>query len=689
MQLPIAYLDAAAIEEISLELWNELFEVVGWPESLEPGSLDHESILASLERDEPSEGLLLALEAVHDLGSDDGREALLEAMRDRMVDKDRIPESCGEREFALRIFLIQRKEPAVADAFTRAQIKSQAIGQQKAVNEFWGVRAQAVQDLNRSKNDLVELMRVHCRANDLGEHVQVEAFDDDGSCIFRVIHSDRTREPLAIVDGSTARSRIRFRPVHCDVLRYEAASGRLQVAARRAGIVNVYPRLLGQALFEDRSFFDGEPACTLEPLQKKGRTALLGHNLAGVGRVWMTECTWRRGDRRVHRIRSVDCFEDIEALELPIGTEGELVEVKLKLQVADSGTRPATVAVRLPGRITVTPNRHEQLAHRYLEEIGVRSHRGFGPALDLWNLPPWRHAPSLWRAVLGNGVDELLAFGALESIVLDSVAHPDRGGASLEIHPTSDGEHYGVGVDVPSKSLSPTDVEGLELDIESFGAFIGARLGLPDGQVRVAEGGGVLDLGVVALGDRRLRPFYLMSTPTGGLTKRLQAVALGDSPVLLVPRGRGDVSDLPTAELLEPVPSRRAFERALVLACGLQGQVPAVHYAREDARLVVDTIHGAVWVDDVQIGGLVIDTHPFKFVEMLARAAPQRVSSADVVAEISPHREDDTTPARHAKRDAKKAIVNALAAAGKELGGDPFPSAGKGCYRCALGADVV
>ena len=360
MQLSLAYLDASAIEEIPLAVWAELFESVGLPSSLEGEALTYDAIRASLQHDEPTEGLLLALEAAHGLGTGAGREALLEAMRDRHIGTGRIPDGCGEREFAVRMFILQRAEPSIADAFVRAQIQLQARGEHKSVNEFWGAEARVVRSVELSKVQLERMMRSHCEEHDLGSHVQVEALEDDGACVFQVIHSDRTRKPLAIVDGSSARSMIEYRPVHCDVIRYDAVSGRLQVAARRAALVNTYVRLVGEALFEDPTFFVGEAACTLTPLQEKGRVALGEHGLPGVGRVWMTECTWERGDRNIHRIRSHDCFEDIEALSLPIGTEGRLIEVKLKIQIAQQGTRPVTVSIRIPGKIRVSNTRFER-----------------------------------------------------------------------------------------------------------------------------------------------------------------------------------------------------------------------------------------------------------------------------------------------------------------------------------------
>ena len=64
------------------------------------------------------------------------------------------------------------------------------------------------------------------------------------------------------------------------------------------------------------------------------------------------------------------------------------------------------------------------------------------------------------------------------------------------------------------------------------------------------------------------------------------------------------------------------------------------------------------------------------------------MSADDVVAKISPGRQDDTTAARQAKSQAKQIIAAAMAGAGRTFDEDPFPSAGKKLYRCAVPAFV-
>ena len=160
----------------------------------------------------------------------------------------------------------------------------------------------------------------------------MRAFENNGTYFFHVIRSHHMKTPLAVVPGHDARTKIHYRPVHGDILRYDSFTGRLRIAARVASIVEFYRRTLGRILFNDGEFFSGEPLCNLRVLQERGRSALENHGIANIGRVWMTECIWERGDRNLLHIRSADCFRAIEELKLPL-LEGELIQAKLKLEV--------------------------------------------------------------------------------------------------------------------------------------------------------------------------------------------------------------------------------------------------------------------------------------------------------------------------------------------------------------------
>jgi hypothetical protein len=151
----------------------------------------------------------------------------------------------------------------------------------------------------------------------------------------------------------------------------------------------------------------------------------------------------------------------------------------------------------------------------------------------------------------------------------------------------------------------------------------------------------------------------------------------------LIPACETFNSELATVIIESALPTERELTRSAINACGLSDTVPAIHAAPDGARLVVDTKFSKIWIDNVEILGLQPDSHPFRFIEVMARN-PTRVSSDDMSAKLSPGRQDGTTSARQAKSQVKKIITAAMEASGRSFKEDPFPSAGPGHYRCAL-----
>src|SRR5688572_16415736 len=104
MQIPLAYMDSAVLEEVPIPLWTKLFDTVGWPESLAPKrttTFTHDDVLEALQRDRLNDELLLALETLHNLGTPQGRETISGVMSDRHIPLDALPHDVGERELAL------------------------------------------------------------------------------------------------------------------------------------------------------------------------------------------------------------------------------------------------------------------------------------------------------------------------------------------------------------------------------------------------------------------------------------------------------------------------------------------------------------------------------------------------------------------------------------------------------------
>lgn len=692
MTLPLAYLDVAAIEEVAVDVWTEVFEATGWPVSLvgKKNSIAHAEIVEALRGDPPSDELLHALETLHELGSDAGRDAIVAAMNDRHIPLDTISQSSGEKEFSLRFYLAQRKDAALVDVFVRAQIQIQEAGDQKRYNDFLGKDARSFTNLPSKKDALREHVLEHCKKSDLGEHVHVQAFEDDGVFVFNVLRSHHTRKPLAVVPGQTARTTIQYRPVHADILRYEASVGRLRIVARATSMVDFYRRTLGAILFGDQAFFDGTSVCSLDVITQRGRSALENHNVFCVGRVWMTECLWERGDRNLLSFRSSDCFRSIEELNLTL-TEGRLLQAKLKVEVIGKSTRPVTVNIRVPSRIEVSQKSHEYLIEKLLKAVGIYSAAAPVSTVSCWSLYPWRHPIAVWRTLLGKDTDELIQNGVLNPTRLESAAAAENpaAGRVLSAHPLSEGEYYGVSQtdEIPSRTLSATDLDGFELIPEKLRLHLRSRFGIVNGG-SVWDGGETLELGFIKLGVQDIHVVYALRQPAPGIGAHMRAHSNGALSVLLIPACETYKSELASVPLDSALPSTKDVIRGAISACSLADSTPAIHCCPDGARLVVDTRHKKVWIDEVELAGLQPDSQPFRFVEAMARSQGP-VSSEQLSSTLSPGRLDGNTTARQAKTQVKKILTEAMGAAGRSFDEDPFPSAGQGSYRCAFPAYVV
>jgi hypothetical protein len=695
MKLPLAHLDVAIIEEVPLELWKEVFNVVGWPPSLGKmaSAFEHKDVLEALTKDDPTDELLQALEALHSLGTAAGRDAIVSAMNDRRVPLTILPPNTGEREFVLHLFLAQRSDASLAEVFNRAQTEIQEGAEHRRYNEFHGKDSRPVDRFLTKQAALQQEILEFCRQTDMGEHVNVRGFDDDGDYVFTVIRSHHTKKPLAIVPGRSARTVIEYRPVHGDVIRYSAASGRLRVAARVSNMVDFYRHALGRVLFDDDKFFSGESVYSLRVLQETGRAAFDNHRVAGVGRVWMTECLWERGDRDLLHIRSSDCFRNIEELKLPL-TEGTLIQAKLKVEVVGKSTRPVTVVIRqATSRIEVSQKTHEELIDQLVIGIGIRDARSGSSRLDIWALYPWRHPTHVWRALFGRELDRLVEERILIPIQLHSVSPNNGSERVLEAHNISPGEYIGVSrvPEIQSRSLSATDLDGLELNAEHLRQYLRKVLG-STGAEHPWDRKELIDLGFIQLAEYKFHVSFALRKPPNGIGDLVRSRASGAPAIILYPSTCKDGSELAKLVLNSSLPSRSEVIRGAIAVYGLETKLPAIFHAPEGTRLVVDTNLGKVWIDGIEIAGLQAGTQNFQFVETLARKCPSKVRShdlAEAMASKTRVNQDGDTVVRQAKTTTKKLITAAMAKSEQEFNEDPFPTGPKCHYRCALSSYVT
>ena len=691
MDLPLIYLDAAAIEEVPLALWRKAFETLGWPASLrdQEATFTHVDVQDAIRKDDLADNVIQALEILHMLGTEAGREAITSVMSQRGTQLSELPGGASERELAMRLYLAQRDNASLADVLARAQTQVQEAGDRRRYNEFLAKKPRTVGDLQRHREMLRVSVLRHCQDSDLGDHVQVEAFEDDGIYVFSILHSDRMKKPLAVIPGHAARAVIPFRPVHGDILRYEVSLGRLRIAARAPSMVEFYRVTFGSVFFNDKEFFSGDSVCSLTVLQQNGRAALDKHGVFGVSKVRLTECVWECGDRSRLVLCDQDCFDLIERHRLSLA-EGTLVQAKLKVDVIGRSTRPVVVTVRVPSRIEISQKRHERLIDNLLGAIGIRTAAPPRNQLDIWSLFPWRHDLKVWRVVFGATTDTLVRLGVLRRIQLQAVPHPDHANAGrvLRVEQLSEWDFHGVSevAEVPSRSLSATDVEGLELAPELFRQYLRTTLGITEGGAVWGPNDDLLELGWFPVGDERLYLAYAIRQPRRDIGDGLRAHAGGAHVVLLTPASQFKESELPTVTLSSAIPFKHQIISDGTAACGLADRLPAIVHAPEAAELVVDKKLKKVWVGGNEVRGLSPDSQQFRFVEMLAEAKGARVSSDMITQALSAARlqTDGTTTARQAKSRAKNRIVEELKAAASDDTSDPFPSAGTGFYRCRL-----
>lgn len=690
MQIPLALADPVVIEEVSLPLWCELFDALGWPTSLsgKSESLTHEEIMSAFQRDILSDDLLQAIETVHDLGTPEGRETISALLADRQILSNTLPQDLGERELALRLFLSQRNDGALAEVFARAQVQIQE-GNQRRFNDFIGKEPKRIHDLPAIKAELERTILEYCHQEDLGNHVQVRVFDDDdGASRFQIMRSHHTRAPLAIMEGSTSRAKIQYRPVHADLVRYEPTLGRLRITARAASIVQFYRKIFGHVLFEDEAFFDGDPVCSLKVLQEQGRAALENHAVFGVGRVWMTECVWERGDReRLNFFHPHDCFDSIERLGIPL-TEGHILQAKLKIQVVGKSARPVTVTVRVPSRIELSQVRHESLINEVLDAIGIRNVHATAPEHDLWTLYPWRQPINAWRDCFGADTDLLASKGILKKTRLDSVEPPAHPGAGriLQAEQISPVEFLGVSQasEIPSQSLSVTDLDGLELMVPAFQRHLREVFNIAGNAAPCTTSSWFLDLGALNIDGHEFRITYALRQPPRDAATDIKKLGSSVTPILLLPKGIVESTGITEVLLDKALPDRQRVVQDIVAASNLAGQASALQTAPPKARLVVDIRLGKIWFDGIEITGLKSGTHPFQFVEILAKNAPATINKYDLATQLSASRTDGDQATRTAKMEANKHIKAALEAKGLSFE-DPFRSE-NGSYRLIVTA---
>ena len=461
--LPTHFQDFTALMEVATETWRSVLTVAGESGRVNGDAFTHAHLRESLNTLDPGKELLDALEVIHELGTEVGREGLHQAALDQQVALN----SCDDepaRELAARVWIESRTHAALAEVLVRARVALFEAGHQRTFREFVGKGTAAAAGFDRTK--LEAAIAQWCQEHQKSEAVEIYTYQRGTDWFCEVLRGEPLKRLVEIRDRRPAI--LNFRPAASDLIRYDPQSRRLSIATRAASLVQMYRGVLGTLFASDAAFFAGEDICSLKPLQQHGRRLFEQHRVAGVLHVDVVELQWRRGDRDRLSVRGRDCFQILEDLGTRLN-EGELIEAKLDI-VFSGVSRRGRVVLKVPNRIDIKAGVHEFLVEQLLDEVGIRGSFGAAPAPStLWDLYPWRMVEGAWRALIGGAFDRLVQDKTLRPVTLESVAHPNHPSVPgaltvIDLDPTT---VVGVSEDpaIGLRTLTPTDVGGFSLDL--------------------------------------------------------------------------------------------------------------------------------------------------------------------------------------------------------------------------------
>lgn len=659
--LPTSFHNVTSLMEVSLETWRAVITASGESARLGGAALTHEDLWQSLTTVSPGADLLDALEAIQELGTDQGRDLLSNAADDQQVQLGAV-DDVPARELAARVWLQSRTDSGVAQVLVRARFSVLEAGRDRTYREFVGQRARRMRTLDQQL--VLDAVSEWCRAQKKSEAIRVYIYERDGEWRCEIMRGEAVRRVVEIKDRRP--EILNFRPAVADHLRYDPETGRLGIATRSPRLVQMYRELLGSLLADDPAFFSNENICTLKPLQKHGRSLFNQHRVPGIVRVEVVELRWRRGDRDKVWVKGPDCFQILADLGARL-LEGELVEARLLVWFSGPGRR-GQVTITVPGRIEINAGAREHLVEQLLDEIGIRGAFGVNDErLDLWSLYPWRLREELWRRHLGaQAFDRLVQQAALRSVRLEAIAHPDHPGldGALAIEELDDYTTVGISDDpvIGVRTLTSSDMTGYELDIPWLARGIAAELELEDTSREITNG-------VWSLGRRMLAPaatvavFLATRQPSNTAAHSVRAAANGARPVLLVPLGRASDGDVPQIECRVPHGPYEGLLGQIVERLNLQDLVSPAVYRTEN--LLLDPNRGRAWYLGVPLTKLLAGTHPYRFAEKVAGAGGRLVTKEALREHLSPANQDDSL-VRKAKSDFMRLVRESFEEVGRQ-----------------------
>jgi hypothetical protein len=657
--LPASFHDSTAFMEVAPATWRAVLDAAGEPTRLIGDTLTPDRLLASLTAEPPGSELSDALEAIHELGSDAGRDQLQQASDDAQFSLGSI-DDVPARELAAQVWVQSRSPNAetVATVLTRARMNSPALANLRQCREFAG-KYGTVGAVDKEK--LEAAIKTWCPANQQSAEIIVSAFQRGDEWWYEVLRGDAVKR---VVEMRDSRPRVLdYRPASSDLLRYDPATGRLAIATRSPRRLQMYRQVVGTLLDQDAEFFANENICTLRPLQLRGR-AVFDHLPPEVLRVDVVELRWRRGDRGKVLLQDQDCFALVEEFGLRM-TEGTLIEARLSVTFGGGG-RSGSVSIKVPNRIDMNVGRHELVVERMLDEMGLRGQFDeTGSQATVWSLYPWREPAQLWRKCLGLDFDALAKQKLMRTVALKSTTPPDHPAATGALAVTSISANVLVGLSedpaIGVRTLTASDVQGYELDVARLTQKFQTDLQLV-GQSREIETG-VWLLGTRALcATVTLNVVLALREPSGDAERLIRNSAQGTHTVVVIPVGCHSTMALSQVQAHLHTGQFSELLASIVERLELQSIVPPPVWVRE--TLIIHEGLGQVWFQGELLTRLKEGSNPFRFALAVARAKGRVVKKNELNNLLSVSRTDGET-ARAAKRDFQRALEGSFRAAGK------------------------
>jgi hypothetical protein len=636
--------------ELSTETWRLVLDSAGETTRLPGQTLTHAELWASLNEEAPGKELIDALEVIHELGTDGGRDILASAADDQQMALGATDDEPA-REMAARLWIKSRTDEKTASVLLRARVPSLNAAHPRSFREFAGKNARRVSiDTERLKVAISQW----CQLNGQSEAIEVLAHEADGQWRCEILRGEPLKRVIEVVTGRPAI--LDYRPLASDHVRYDAATGRLGIATRSPRLLKMFREVLGTHVAEDADFFGGENICSLRPLQEQGRALFGKLHVPGVLNVEVAEIHWRRGDRDQFWVRGRDCFAILQDLGAKL-TEGELIEAKLFVNFA--GGKRGMVSLKVPNRIDIKAGTAEALVERLLDEAGIRgTFDEHGAPRTFWSLYPWRLPEQEWRRHLGKEFDRLLREQVFRPVTLEVATHPNHPARTAALQVTAVDPALLIGTsDDPAigmRTLTHSDVSGYEMAWDTIASLLVAALGLEGPASAINDG-------VWLLGRRTFQPaltaaiFLATRQPAAAAGAMIRAAAKVPHVVLLVPQGCTCTVDIPTVACRVPSGPYDTVMGQVVEALGIADSVSPRLWAPED--LILDRKHATAWFRDVELKELRAETHPFRFAVEVAQANGSIVSKQKLNALLSPSREDE-----EAAKKAKAAFTRAVKA---------------------------